>query len=172
VRAEDVERLLDRLERLGVPVWIDGGWAVDALLGEQTRPHGDLDLVIEQENVARLRQLLESDGYRDFPRDDTSPWNFVLADAAGRQVDIHVIAFDADGNGVYGPVERGVMYPAASLAGRGRITGRPVNCIAAEYLVKFHTGYAIRDTDIHDVSALCERFGIACPEEYRTARDT
>jgi lincosamide nucleotidyltransferase A/C/D/E len=170
VRSEDVDRLLDRLERLGLGVWVDGGWAVDALLGEQTRPHGDLDLVIEQKHVAPLRRLLESDGYRDFPRDDTSPWNFVLADDAGRQVDIHVIVFDAKGNGLYGPTERGIMYPAASLSGRGVIAGRAVQCIAAEYLVTFHTGYAIRDTDVHDVSALCERFGIAYPPEYRAAR--
>jgi len=25
---------------------LDGGWAVDALLGRQTRPHGDLDIAL------------------------------------------------------------------------------------------------------------------------------
>jgi lincosamide nucleotidyltransferase A/C/D/E len=164
---EDVDRLLDRLARLGLRVWVDGGWAVDALLGEQSRPHGDLDVVVEQKDVPRLRRLLEADGYRDFPRDDTSPWNFVLGDDTGRQVDIHVIVFDTEGNGLYGPVERGIMYPAASLSGRGTIAGRAVNCIAPEYLVKFHTGYPLRPTDFHDVSALCDRFGITKPPEYR-----
>jgi lincosamide nucleotidyltransferase A/C/D/E len=35
------EALVDRLqlfENTGIEVWLDGGWAVDALLGEQTRP--------------------------------------------------------------------------------------------------------------------------------------
>ena len=99
--------------------------------------------------------------YRDLPRDDTSPWNFVLADDAGRQVDVHAVVFDADGNGLYGPVDKGVMYPAASLSGRGVIAGRAVKCI---------TGYRLRDTDVRDASALCERFGIDYPDEYQAAR--
>jgi lincosamide nucleotidyltransferase A/C/D/E len=28
---------------LGIEIWIEGGWGVDALLGEQTRPVADLD---------------------------------------------------------------------------------------------------------------------------------
>jgi lincosamide nucleotidyltransferase A/C/D/E len=81
-------------------------------------------------------------------------------------VDVHVIAFDADGNGLYGPPERGVMYPAASLTGTGMISDHPVRCISAEYVVRFHTAYEPHDTDFRDVSALCERFGIPYPEEY------
>ena len=37
-------------------------------------------------------------------------------------------------------------------------------------MVKFHTGYRLRDTDVRDVSALCERFGIDYPDEYQAAR--
>ena len=33
-------------ERLGVRAWLDGGWGVDALIGEQTRVHADLDIMI------------------------------------------------------------------------------------------------------------------------------
>jgi lincosamide nucleotidyltransferase A/C/D/E len=40
--SEDVVELLQRLEQHDVVVWLDGGWGVDALLGEQTRPHGDV----------------------------------------------------------------------------------------------------------------------------------
>jgi lincosamide nucleotidyltransferase A/C/D/E len=138
--ATDVATLYDRLEALGVRIWIDGGWGVDALLGEQTRPHGDLDIAIQQVDVPRLRSLLEIDGYADVPRDDTQPWNFVLGDSAGRLIDVHVVVFDAEGNGIYGPPETGLMYPAGSLDGLGVIAGRAVRCIAPEFLVKFHTG--------------------------------
>jgi hypothetical protein len=31
------------LEKAGIEVWLDGGWAVDALLGMQTRPHKEPD---------------------------------------------------------------------------------------------------------------------------------
>jgi hypothetical protein len=34
-------------------------------------------------------------------------------------------------------------------------------------MVKFHSGYELRDKDFKDVSALCDRFGIDYPDEYR-----
>ncbi len=166
MKAEDVVWLLQELERIDVPIWLDGGWGVDALLVKQTRPHADVDIVIQQKDVPKLRRLLEAEGYRDIPRNDTSAWNFVLGDGQGHEVDVHAIVFDADGNGIYGPPERGVMYPAASLSGVGVVAGRVVKCIAAEHLVRFHTGYKLRETDFEDVRALCERFGLEYPAEY------
>jgi len=41
------------LRALGIEIWLDGGWGVDALLGEQTRPHKDLDIVVEQGSTNR-----------------------------------------------------------------------------------------------------------------------
>src|SRR4029453_18580022 len=107
----DVCGLYGRLRALGVEVWIDGGWGVDALLERQTRSHDDLDIVIQQTDVPKLRRLLEAEGYRDVQRDETSPWNFVLGDDQGREVDVHAVVFDSTGNGLYGSVEKGVMYP-------------------------------------------------------------
>ena len=148
-------------------MWLGGGWGVDALFGEQTRPHSDLDIVIEQRHVDALCAFLRAAGYADVPRDDTSAWNFVLGDGQGREVDFHVIVLDAAGNGIYGPPERGVMFSAESLRGEGRVGGRHVRCIAAEDQVRSHTGYPLRERDYKDVAALCERFGIAYPDEYR-----
>lgn len=164
--AKDVINLYSQLNSLGIKIWIDGGWGVDALLGKQTRPHGDVDIVIEQKGVPKLRKLLGSWDYKDIERDDTSSWNFVLGDDSGHEVDVHAVTFDEKGNGLYGPMERGIMYPAASLTGMGKIDGQTVTCISPEYLVKFHTGYKFDETDFKDVSALCERFGIAMPHEY------
>lgn len=39
--------LLSSLVAGGVDVRLSGGWAVDALLGEQTRIHSDLDLRLD-----------------------------------------------------------------------------------------------------------------------------
>jgi lincosamide nucleotidyltransferase A/C/D/E len=52
----------------------------------------------------------------------------------------------------------------------GVIGDRTVRCISPEYLVRFHTGYEPDDDDWHDVSMLCERFGIAVPGEYERFR--
>ncbi len=156
----DVIGLCMQLDNLGIEIWLDGGWGVDALLEEQTRPHDDVDIVIQQKDVLKLRELLEMQGYTDVPRDDTRPWNFVMGDNNGRLVDVHVIALDDEGNGIYGPVERGEVYPAASLMGSGVLVGHAVKCISLEYLLKFHTGYKLREKDFKDISALCARFGI------------
>lgn len=166
MRQQDVVELYRTLEALGVVIWIDGGWGVDALLGEETRPHSDLDIAIEKRHLSGLTDLLARRGYTDRPRDDTSPWNFVLGDDEGRLVDIHVIEFDPQGRGIYGPPENGVFYPASALTGRGSIGGHPVRCISAEDMVRFHTGYAPRETDIADVQRLCDRFDVPLPEGF------
>ena len=165
--ADDVLSFLRMMDAAGVRIWIDGGWAVDACLGAQTRPHSDLDIVIEQRDVATAVAELESVGYAPVPRDDTRPWNFVLGDGAGHQVDFHVIALAADGRGIYGPPEDGNYYPAEALAGSGTINGRIVSCISPEWLVRFHTGYQHDENDRADVFALCERFNIPVPDEYQ-----
>ncbi len=162
----DVVDLYTQLTTLGIEVWLDGGWGVDALLGEQTRPHADVDIVVQHKDVPKLRELLEARGYTDASRDDTSPWNFVLGDPQGHLVDVHAVTLDAEGNGLYGPAEKGVMYPAGSLTGSGAISGCAVRCISPEYMVQFHTGYKLRPTDFQDVSALCARLGIDLPADY------
>ncbi len=168
---EDVVDLYTQLNDLGIEIWLDGGWGVDALLGEQTRIHSDLDIVIQHKDLPQLRELLEARGYKDVPRKDTSPWNFVLGDDEGRLVDVHAVTLDAEGNGLYGPSKEGVMYPAGSLTGSGVVDGHAVRCISAEYVVKFHTGYKLRESDYADVTAVCARFGIERPAEYAATRE-
>ena len=163
---EYVVQFLRDMAKAEIDIRIDGGWSVDALLGEQTRQHVDLDIVIEERDVPRLRNWLEMRGYHDVERDDTSAWNFVLGDDDGHEIDVHAIVIDEHGNGLYGPPERGVMYPANSLTGAGRIGDLTVKCISPEWLVRFHTGYQLKETDYHDVDLLCRRFGIDPPEEY------
>lgn len=166
----DVIDLYSKLDKLGIKTWIDGGWGVDALLGEQTRPHADLDIVIQQKDLQKAVNLLLDRGYRNVERDDTRPWNFVLGDDKGHEIDFHVIVFDDKGNGIYGPAEIEFMYPAGSLLGNGGINGHSVRCTSPEYLVQFHTGYKLQEKDFRDVSALCQKFGIDYPEEYTRSR--
>ena len=162
----DVLDLYTTLESFGVEIWIDGGWGVDALLGEQSRPHQDLDITIQQKDVPKLRQLLSARHYKEIKLEIARAWNFVLRDENGREIDVHVIVFDDQGNGIYGPAENGEMYPAASLTGTGLIEGRTVRCISPEWAVKFHSGYELKDKDFRDVPALCRKFGIDLPPEF------
>jgi lincosamide nucleotidyltransferase A/C/D/E len=158
---------LDLVARLGIHVWLDGGWAVDACLGRQTRRHGDLDIVVEERHLATLVEALERRKYRPVPRDDTRPWNFVLGDDAGHEVDFHVIAIDDSGRGRYGPPGAAdASYEPEALAWTGEIDGRPVACMPPAWLVRWHTGYPLDADDLADVTALCERFAIPLPDEY------
>jgi lincosamide nucleotidyltransferase A/C/D/E len=159
--AQEAAELVDFLERDGLEVYVDGGWAVDALLGQQTRIHTDLDIALPHRYVPRLRELLGSRGYRECPRDDTWECNFVLADAQGREVDVHSYILNEAGNHIHG-----VAYTREQLTGEGSINGHLVRCISPDWLVKFHTGYELDENDFHDVRALCERFRITLPGEY------
>lgn len=169
--AEYAVEFVTAVTKLGIDLWVDGGWAVDALLGEQTRAHADLDIVIQQRDLPELRAWLEARGFYEVERDYSTAWNFVLGDGRGHEIDVHLIVLDEEGNGIYGPPERGVMYPAAALTGTGFIGGLPLKCISPEWLVTFHTGYEPLDTDDHDVAALCRRFGIDVPDDYAHLRE-
>ncbi len=46
-----------------IPYWLGGGIAHDALRGYETRPHHDIDLSVLEEDVPRIRTLMESAGF-------------------------------------------------------------------------------------------------------------
>ena len=158
---EAVLELVKLFDENQIEVTIDGGWGVDALLGEQTRPHTDLDIAVQHKYVPHIRAVLEGKGYKDVPRPDNRDCNFVMGDGLGHEVDIHTYTYDEQGNLVFG-----LPYPLESLIGTGIIANYPVRCISPEWLVKFHTGYQLDETDYHDVKALCQRFCIEIPAEY------
>jgi lincosamide nucleotidyltransferase A/C/D/E len=94
--ATDVVEILGWLSTANVDVWLDGGWGVDALVGEQTREHKDLDLIVRDAHEPRMREALATHG---FIQVRGVPQNFVLADERGREVDVHPVRFDDQGNG-------------------------------------------------------------------------
>ncbi len=166
--AENVKDIFTNMEQKGIQLWLDGGWGVDALLGRQTRPHGDIDIVIEKKDVATVVEYLKNKGYWQILRSDTTPQNFLMGNSEAQFVDFHVIALDENGNGVYGPQEDGVLYTAEALSGVGVVGGKTVKCISPEWVVRFHSGYVLREKDHHDVLAICEKFAIQVPEQYKS----
>ena len=160
--AADVVEIYSALDAAGIGLWIDGGWAVDALLGRQTRFHADLDIAIQSKDLAALRSVLGSRGYSEGGSEAPNPWNVVLSDGAGRTVDVHAFVFDEREH-----VVEGIAYPDGSLTGNGTIAGRPVRCLAAEHVLALRTRYEPRDKDRQDVAALCAAFGFANPLDAR-----
>ncbi|MDQ3349590.1 MAG: hypothetical protein M3545_16705, partial [Acidobacteriota bacterium] len=154
----DVLEILAWLEAAEVEIWLDGGWGHDALLGEQTRRHDDLDLVIDMEDCHRLIDALAQHGFEVTEQD--SPNAFVLTDSGGRQVDVHAAHFDEAGNASY-RMRNGEewIFPADGLGGEGRIAGRPARCMTAELQMRCKTGnFEPTAVDYQDVRLLNARF--------------
>ena len=152
------------LGNLRIEIWIDGGWGVDALLGEQTRLHKDLDIIIQQKDLQKVLQLLRKRGYQNVEKNDTRLWNFVFGDHRDHEIDFHVIVFDNDGNGIYGPAENNDIYPVGSLLGIGKINGHSVRCTSPEYIVNSHMEYKLSESDFKAISALRKKSRIEFPE--------
>lgn len=163
MNAEDVLKVIQLFNQHRIEIIIDGGWGVDALLGEQTRLHEDLDVAVFHKDVQTIRLLLEERGYREVPRDDSWECNFVYGDDQGHLIDFHSCTFDDKGNNIFG-----VKYPYESLQGSGTIADFPVRCVPPDWLVKFHSGYELDENDFHDVKLLCKRFNLVILEDFAT----
>jgi len=161
--AHRVVGLAEHLARWGIPVWLDGGWAIDALLGRQRRPHDDLDLVAAREDVARIAAALAELGYIRVAAGD--PRIVVMLDDVGHQVDVHPVVFTAAGDGIYRMTTGGEwVYPATGFSGSGEVVGRRVPCLTPEVMMRCHaTGYVLDDVHRGDVAARSEGFGIPIP---------
>jgi len=166
--AESAVHLWDRLASHAVDPCIGGGWAVDALLGQQTREHSDLDIWVAVTDFARLLvALVECEVDRVRPWPDARPWNFVLHNGGRLRVDLHIYEPVTTEVCRYGSAIHGEDFPASALTGRGVIGDRPVRCESPEWAVRWHTGYRPRTVDRHDLRLLCARFGLELPDAYR-----
>ena len=167
MEAADVLDLLAQLDEAGIHYWLDGGWGVDCLLGEHSRPHGDLDLVVPLPELDRLTALLRANGYTILR--DWLPTAVAFRDDRGREVDLHPVEMTTDGGGhqVLHDGERWRYAPPVS----GTILGRTVRCSSAEDQLSMHQGYDPRPVDVDDVRRLAARFGLPLPSPFgRQAR--
>ena len=183
MKAEDVVELYTLLLEHGVQIWIDGGWGVDALLEQQTRPHKDLDAFVAFEDLPILTKVLGQHGFvlkeiwsenlwrqhngqtqlirRDEQAGEVAT-AFVLKDLLGREIDIHVMYVDEYGSPT--PAwDCEVSFSPDALQGHGVIAGMRVRCLSAAMHMRTHTGYELQDKDRADLQRLQERFDI----EYR-----
>jgi lincosamide nucleotidyltransferase A/C/D/E len=151
-----------------VDACIGGGWAVDALVGRQTREHSDLDLWVESADTEGLFAALAEQGVdRVLPWPGDRHWNFVLHDRHSRRVDLHLYEDLGDGRLQYGSATTPFGFTVEDLSGQGTIGVMPVRCERPEFALRNHTGYDVRAVDRHDVSVLREHFELPLPEEYR-----
>ena len=89
----DVVALLEMAEQIGVDIWIDGGWGIDALVGYQTRPHNDIDIFIEKQSADIFVNMLTNEGYQEVKTEYTTTDHTVWKDASDRIIDLHLFRF-------------------------------------------------------------------------------
>ena len=161
-----VLEVLGALQRAGLRVWLDGGWGIDALLGEQTRDHEDVDIVVEFD---RLDDVLRAVARLGFVLvEDHLPTRAVLRSPAASQIDIHPVIFDEDGCGWQrhaAPDGTDCPYPASGF-GQGLLLGTTVPCLTPELQVEHHRGYAPESAIDSTWPRSPNAFGLALPEPY------
>jgi lincosamide nucleotidyltransferase A/C/D/E len=162
--ASDAIGVLSLLQRAGLTAWVDGGWGVDALLGEATREHADLDLVVLRPQLAAVRSVLTEAGYVTVLR-DLLPASIALADDQGREVDLHPVTPTPDGGGDQTLEGDGSFHYPPPV--RGAVDGRPVRCVDPTTQVRCHLGYPPSAKDRQDMRRLHERLGVELPAAYQ-----
>jgi lincosamide nucleotidyltransferase A/C/D/E len=160
----DVLAVMDALKSARVDAWIGGGWGVDAVVGETTRPHRDLDLAIRSGHLDSAIGVLDGLGYA--PTLDLLPVRLVMEAMGDQSVDLHPVTFDDTGFGRQrGNEGRVYEYPPDGF-GSGTIGGVGVPRLTAEQLVRFHLGYEPLEHDRQDMALLRDRLGVEVPPPY------
>ncbi len=155
--AEEVLAVLAALDAAGCPAWIAGGWGVDALVGRQTRPHRDLDVLVEAARLDAALAVLVARGY--VVETDWLPVRIELHRTGHGRVDVHPAVFAADGSARQaGLDDTWFDYPADCFV-HGVIGGVRVRCLSRERQLSAHEGYEPRDVDHHDLALLAQPDG-------------
>ena len=146
---------------------VGGGWGIDALLGRQTRDHGDLDVVVPAATDADVISALQSAGFRITT--DWRPIRVALTHPDGAEVDVHPVSVGADGTRIQQGFP-GVTYeyPPEDITD-GSIDGRAVRCLSASLQMRFHDGYVPTGSDIADCRLLAAATGLPLPATIASA---
>jgi lincosamide nucleotidyltransferase A/C/D/E len=148
--SNDVIWLLSAISELGGFPIVVGGWGVDALVGQQTRVHRDLDLLLDDGKVAAVIERLSGEGF--VPTSDWLPVRIELSDLSNdRHVDLHPV-FDNGRAGLWQHGLDGVRFDyAAKVITVGEIGGLRVRCLSVAMQIDLHSGYDHREVDRHDL---------------------
>lgn len=145
-------QVLDLLESLDMQFWLDGGWGVDVLYGQQTRLHRDIDIDFDANYTDQLLDLLQERGYQI--ETNWLPTRVELYSKELGYIDIHPFVLNADGTSKQADLDGGWYEFQPDYFGTAVFEGRSIPCISAKGQQVFHSGYDLREKDIHDLSII------------------
>jgi lincosamide nucleotidyltransferase A/C/D/E len=156
---KDLMQVLDVIESIGCRYWLEGGWGIDALVGQQTRDHQDVDVDFDASREDELIAALEDLGYHE--RLDERPTRLELEASDGRVVDLHPLQLDPSGDARQQAPDGTWWHFRSEWFTTGQLENRTVPCYTAEGQRYFHSGYQLRGVDLHDLATLHRHSGPA-----------
>lgn len=148
---ETLWMILDLFESLCVTNWLDGGWGVDALYGRETREHRDIDINFDAAKTGVVLKALKDLGY--VLETDWLPVRAEFTHSRYGYLDIH--PFDIGEQSVKQANPEGGFWEFPSeYFGKAVFEGRTIPCISLEGQKAFHSGYELKEKDLHDIEIL------------------
>lgn len=149
---EDLFFIADLLERMKIRYWLVGGWGVDVLAGKQYREHRDIDINFdEQYTDVLIAELLEAGYLIDT---DLRPLRIELYSDRYGYIDIHPFVVNDDGSCKKSDLNDGWWEFDADYFGVSDFEGKKIPCLSVKGQKAFHSGYELREKDMHDISVL------------------
>lgn len=164
-----IRRILHAADLQRMPLWIGGGWAIDARLGRITRPHDDIDLTFPGERREAFETLITALGGRVL---EETGYGF-LAELEGVLLDCE----PAHWNGHAYEIED---TPPGSCpdAAEGRLDGLVLRCNSWEAILWDYFYYTNEvpwtewpDKHVRSYELACAAFGTVNVEVLRAAFD-
>src|SRR5574344_1217857 len=148
-----IHKILAAADERNLPLWIGGGWAIDARLGRVTRKHDDIDLTFPGVRRGELEAIVEMLGGRVMEELD---YGF-LAEIGDELLDCEP-AWWADEAYEIAEAPQGSCPEAAE----GVIAGRPVRCNSWEAIIWDYFYYADEVPPVDWPTKHIESYRLAC----------
>lgn len=156
-----IHRVVGTLSAAAIPVWLFGGWGLDARIGRVTRTHGDVEFWVPRaEDLRSKAALVEAGATALATQPPEEACEFVWDD-----VEFSTAYFDRQADGTFAQV-RGRFsdwaFPADSFgADPGQLDGVPVPAMSVagmlamkEQFPTLRNGKPWRDKDVEDIAVL------------------
>lgn len=152
VTEQNLFYILDLFENLEVTYWLDGGWGVDVLTGEQQREHRDIDIDFDALHTEKVIEKLKEIGYET--EVDWMPARMELKHKKYGYIDIHPLNIKPDGSATQSDLEDGFYIFEKDYFTNSYYKNRQIPCISKHAQLLFHSGYELTEKDYFDIENL------------------
>ena len=168
----DVVGIVRLLGDARVEATLLGGWACDALLGRQTREHGDVDLLVQEADSDRALMTLEREGFERIYTFDSpllAARVVELTDHRTRRcASLHFADLDSrDPSGFQGLLRARLAdagFATGELFEPGVVAGRQVTCLSAPAQLVLRILCPPSESRRRDLELLSSRFSLPVPD--------